>query len=178
MKKTFAFILVLAMALALCACGGESAGEVVYVDPSPAAETAAPEVEAPVSTADTAAAEESAAALGVVLDSAVADIRPGSSGCSLRSINCAAQLLDWAAETPLDADGIAAAVETWKSSATEDELSLFSQCMDLVASGCDSLSQDNAQELLEESGSTDCAYPWSDAAFAAAQSVFSAAGVR
>lgn len=83
-----------------------------------------------------------------------------------------------AAETPLDADGIAAAVETWKSAATEDALSLFSECMDLVASSCESLSRDNAQELLDESGSTNCAYPWSDAAFAAAQSVFSAAGVR
>ena len=113
-----------------------------------------------------------------MLDYAVNDVQPGSSGCSLRGIKCAAMLLDWAAETPLDADGIAAAVETWKRAATEDALSLFSECMDLVASSCESLSQDNAQELLDESGSTDCAYPWSDAAFAAAQSVFSAAGVR
>lgn len=37
MKKTFAFILVLSMALALCACGGEGTGEVVYIDPTPAA---------------------------------------------------------------------------------------------------------------------------------------------
>ena len=81
MKKTFAFILVLSMALALCACGGEGTGEVVYVDPTPAAETAAPAVETPVSTADTAADEESAAALGVVLDYAVNDVQPGSSGC-------------------------------------------------------------------------------------------------
>ena len=43
MKKTFAFILVLSMALALCACGGEGTGEVIYVDPTPAAETAAGE---------------------------------------------------------------------------------------------------------------------------------------
>ena len=178
MKKTFAFILVLSMALALCACGGEGTGEVIYVDPTPAAETAAPAVETPASTADTAASTESADALGVVLDYAVNDVQPGSSGCSLRGIKCAAMLLDWAAETPLDADGIAAAVETWKSAATEDALSLFSECMDLVASSCESLSQDNAQELLDESGSTDCAYPWNDAAFAAAQSVFSAAGVR
>ena len=178
MKKTFAFILVLSMALALCACGGEGTGEVVYIDPTPAAGTAAPAVETPVSTADTAVSTESADALGVVLDYAVNDVQPGSSGCSLRGIKCAAMLLDWAAETPLDADGIAAAVETWKSAATEDALSLFSECMDLVASSCESLSQDNAQELLDESGSTDCAYPWSDAAFAAAQSVFSAAGVR
>ena len=126
MKKTFAFILVLSMALALCACGGEGTGEVVYVDPTPAAATAAPAVETPVSTADTAASTESAAALGVVLDYAVNDVQPGSSGCSLRGIKCAAMLLDWAAETPLDADGIAAAVETWKSAATEDALSLFS----------------------------------------------------
>lgn len=178
MKKTFAFILVLAMALALCACGGEGTGEVIYVDPTAAAATAAPAVETPASTADTAASTESADALGVVLDYAVNDVQPGSSGCSLRGIKCAAMLLDWAAETPLDADGIAAAVETWKSAATEDELSLFSECMDLVASSCESLSQDNAQELLDESGSTDCAYPWNEAAFAAAQSVFSATGVR
>ena len=178
MKKTFAFILVLAMALALCACGGESAGEVVRVDTTPAAETPAPAVETPASTADTASAEESSDALGVVLDYAVNDVQPGSAGCSLRSIQCAAMLLDWAAETPLDADGIAAAVEAWKAAATEDALSLFGECMDLVAYSCESLTQDNAQELLDESGSTDCAYPWSDAAFAAAQSVFSAAGVR
>ena len=85
-----------------------------------------------------------------MLDYAVNDVQPGSSGCSLRGIKCAAMLLDWAAETPLDADGIAAAVETWKSAATEDELSLFSECMDLVASSCESLSQDNAQELLDD----------------------------
>ena len=177
MKKTFAFILVLAMVLVLCACGGEGTGEVVYIDPTPAAETPAPEVETQAAGTDTAATEESADALGVVLDYAVNDVQPGSSGCSLRGIKCAAMLLDWASETPLDADGIAAAVETWKSSATE-ELAIFDECMDLVASSCESLTQDNAQELLDESGSTDCAYPWSDAAFAAAQSVFTAAGVR
>ena len=181
MKKTFAFILILAMALALCACGGEGTGEVVYVDPTPAAEspdTTPAAAETPTVAGGTVKAEESADALGVVLDYAVNDVQPGSSGCSLRGIKCAAMLLDWAAETPLDADGIASAVETWKSSATEDELAIFSECMDLVASSCESLSQDNAQELLDESGSTDCAYPWSDAAFAAAQSVLSAAGVR
>ena len=178
MKKIFAFILVLAMALALCACGGESAGEVVHVDPTPAAETPAPAVETPADTADTAYAEESANTLGAVLEYAVTDVQPGSSGCSLRGIKCAAMLLDWAAETPLDADGIAAAVEAWKTSATDEELAIFGECMDLVASSCESLAQDNAQELLDESGSTDCAYPWSDAAFAAAQSVFTAAGVR
>lgn len=178
MKKIFAFILVLAMALALCACGGEGTGEVVYIDPTPASETPAPAVETPAADTDTAAVAESSDALGVVLDYAVNDVQPGSSGCSLRGIKCAAMLLDWAAETPLDADGIAAAVETWKSTATEDELSLFGECMELVASSCESLTQENAQELLDESGSTECAYPWSDAAFAAAQSVFSAAGVR
>ena len=90
MKKTFAFILVLSMALALCACGGEGTGEVVYIDPTPAAETPAPEVETPATGTDTAAAAESSDALGVVLDYAVNDVQPGSSGCSLRGIKCAA----------------------------------------------------------------------------------------
>mgnify|MGYP000979345322 CR=1 FL=1 len=88
MKKTFAFILVLSMALALCACGGEGTGEVVYVDPTPAAETAAPAVETPASTADTAASTESADSLGVVLDYAVNDVQPGSSGGSLSARQC------------------------------------------------------------------------------------------
>ena len=115
MSRIFALIMTVSLALALCACGGEGMGEVIYVDPTPAAATAAPAVETPASTADTAASTESADALGVVLDYAVNDVQPGSSGCSLRGIKCAAMLLDWAAETPLDADGIAAAVETWKS---------------------------------------------------------------
>ena len=174
MKKIFAFISALVIIFALCACE-EGTAEVVVESPASNAPAAAA-AEAPVS--GTQAPGTGSDDLGALLDMVLSDVRPGSSGCSLRSINCAARLLDWSSSAGMSDDEIGAAVQAWTDRLSEEERAVFTESILSVSDSCESLKQENAQELLDESGSTGCGYPWDDAAFMTAESVFAAAGIR
>ena len=177
MKKLFALILALAMVFALAACTDET--EVVTAE-SAAPQTAAPEAstepspEAAIPAQPTA---EDIAALSTALDDLTASVRPGSSGCSLRAVISAAELLDWGSATAMDSEQISAAVTDWTADKDEATLSIFKESLLSVSDTCQQLRQENAPDLLDSAGCMDSGYPWSDAAYAAAQAVFDAAEI-
>lgn len=173
MKKLFALIVALTMVLALAACTEETE---VVVAQSDAPQTAAP-VETPAAPPSDQPAAEDIAALASVLEELTESVRPGSSGCSLRAVISAAALLDWGGSTAMDSEQISAAVNAWTAGLDEETLAIFSDSLVSVSDTCQQLRQENAPDLLDSAGCRDSAYPWSDEAYAAAQSVFDAAGI-
>ena len=172
MKKTVAIIMAALLLVSLCACGREV--EVVAQE-TPAAQPSATEVPAVLPAATPADNTAELQALNALLTDITDSVRPGSSGCSLRSVICGAKLLDWCSSTTMTADQLTAAVVEWRSGQEEDVQSLFAESLLSVSDACYALSLDNADELLDTAGCTDAGYPWSDQAFSAAQAIFDAA---
>ena len=175
MKKVLALILALAMVFALAACTAET--EVVTAE-SAAPQTAAPEVSPEASPEAAMPAQptaEDVAALSAALDDLTASVHPGSSGCSLRAVISAAELLNWGSATAMDSEQISAAVKEWAAAKDAETLSIFKESLSFVSDTCQQLRQENAPDLLDSAGCMDSGYPWSDEAYAAAQAVFDAA---
>ena len=102
MKKIPLILLLAAMLLSLCACGETPS--------TPAPETPAPAEESTI-IIEAPAAEDSTP-LSQVLDSINENTQVGTAGSSLRAVQSAAMLMDWCAQTGLDAAQVrAAAVE-------------------------------------------------------------------
>lgn len=181
MKKTLIFTLGLALLLSLCACSREVE---VVAEETPALDplvTAAPamtqEPAEPAMTQEPADSAAEAEALGLLLTDITDSVRPGSSGCSLRAVRCAAGLLDWAAACTMSGEQIGAAVAEWTAEQDAERLAIFTESLRFIADTMPELQGDNASDALDSAGVTGSGYPWSDAAYQTAQTVFSAAGV-
>ncbi len=188
-KRVICCILVTVMAAGICACG-EKPGEVVrenetpapvYVQPAfaPAAQpTPEPTVEpspVPLIPSFPPVWDES---LNSVLDEITDDVRPGSSGSSLRAVCCAAHLLDWAHTSSLTDDEVYSAVQCWMETLDNERLNNFLNSVLDVYDRCYDLRTDRADELMEEAGIDHSSWPWSDRAFRKVEMVCYACGTR
>lgn len=190
MKKITGIFLALIMMVSLCACTPREAETVIIEQtPTPApVETAQtePQPEAPKADTPEAPEEEAPAeippvwdeSLNTILDCVTWNVRPGSSGCSLRAIQVASALLDWGAETALSDDEIYSAVGCYMDTLDSDGLSLYLESILNVYDAVYTLRDGDSGELLEEAGVTESAYPWSERAFRAVEMVSYGSGAR
>ena len=158
MKKIPLMLLLAAMLLSLCACG-ETAGS----PSSPAPETPAPAEESTIIIE--APAEEDTTPLSQVLDS------------SLRAVQSAAMLMDWCAQTGLDAEQVRAAAVEWLSPMGNDAQAEFAMKLELVDTICLELIHKDGSSLLQDAGYESSAYPWDDAAYEKYTAVLEAVGI-
>ncbi len=187
MRRTAALLLALLMLLSLCACGKKPAPEAPA--DSPAAATPAPTPD-PAPTPSPAPAvtpeppplvpelpEVHDEALAAVFEE-VLTVYPGSAGSSLRAVACAAHLLDWGSETALSDDEIYSAVGCWLDGQDDRRLQIFLENILTVYDRCYDLKGEHAQELMEDAGVSDSAWPWNDRAFRAVEMVSYGCGLR
>ena len=169
MKKIALILLSAAILLSLCACG-EKAPEA-----SPAASEAPAEESTIVIEAPPA---EDAAPLSQVLDSINENTEVGTAGSSLRAAQSAAMLMDWCAETSLDAEQVRAAAVEWLSPMGNDAQTEFAQKLELVDTMCLELIHKDGTSLLESAGYASSSYPWDEAAYEKYTAVLDAVGVE
>lgn len=96
-----------------------------------------------------------------MLDEIDQKCRLGEAGCSLKAVKIAAHLMNWGVGTPLTCDQIKAVTVSWLQSLGQTEQSEFAEKLQFVRDTYYQLLGENAQELLDEAGVTDAAYPWS-----------------
>ena len=169
MKKIALILLSAAILLSLCACG-EKAPEA-----SPAASEAPAEESTIVIEAPPA---EEAAPLSQVLDSINENTEVGTAGSSLRAAQSAAMLMDWCAETSLDAGQVRAATVEWLSPMGNDAQTAFAQKLELVDTMCLELIHKDGSSLLERAGYTSSSYPWDEAAYEKYTVILEAVGIE
>lgn len=90
----------------------------------------------------------------------------------------AAKLLDWAAQTGMSAEDARSATVGWMSPKGNDAQTVFAEKLASVDEACAQLKEENAQGLLEDAGCTGSAYPWNEQAYAIAEAIMAAAGLR
>ena len=169
MKKIALILLSAAILLSLCACG-EKAPEA-----SPAASEAPAEESTIVIEAPPA---EDAAPLSQVLDSINENTEIGTAGSSLRAAQSAAMLMDWCAETSLDAEQVRAATVEWLSPMGNNAQTEFAQKLELVDTMCLELIHKDGSSLLESAGYTSSSYPWDEAAYEKYTVILEAVGIE
>ena len=189
MKKFTAILLVLCLALPLAACGKkDKAAEVVLTQipvtaapvistpkPTPSPEPTPSPTPVPIQPELPEVVDES---LNAVLDMITDNVRPGSSGTSLRAAACAAALLDWGMNTPLSDDEIYSAVGCWLDTLDDARLVQYFDSFYPVYSASYDLKGDNAENLLRDAGVGYSAYPWNEQAFHAVEMVSYGCGLR
>ena len=168
MKKITLILLLVAMLLSLCACGEKAPEASPAASETPAEETII--IEAPPA--------EDAAPLSQVLDSINKNTEVGTAGSSLRAAQSAAMLMDWCAETSLDAGQVRAATVEWLSPMGNDAQTEFAQKLELVDTMCLELIHKDGTSLLESAGYTSSSYPWDEAAYEKYTAVLDAVGVE
>lgn len=190
MKKAVSLLLILAMLFTLAACGKESpAAEAIIVTEVPV--TAEPIISVPEPTASPeptpkptpvpiqpelpAVVDES---LNSVLDSVTENVRPGSSGSSLRAAQCAAALLDWGMVTELNDDEIYSAVGCWLDGQSDENLLIFFESFYSVYTASYDLRSENGESLMRDAGISSGNYPWNDQAAHAVEMVYYGCGLR
>ena len=157
MKKIALILLSAAILLSLCACGEK-----------------APEASPDASEAPA----EDAAPLSQVLDSINENTEVGTAGSSLRAAQSAAMLMDWCAETSLDAEQVRAATVEWLSPMGNDAQTEFAQKLELVDTMCLELIHKDGSSLLESAGYTSSSYPWDEAAYEKYTVILEAVGIE
>lgn len=188
MKKLFALMMAFAMLLSLAACAKDEA-EVVVVTQVPV--TMQPVISTPEPTATPEPTPEPTPipiqpelppvtddALNAILDSIVSEVRPGSSGCSLRAAQCAAALLDWGMATSLNDDEIYSAVGCWLDMQDDERLLIFFESFYSVYTASYDLRSENGETLMRDAGISSGSFPWNDAAAHAVEMVYYGCGLR
>ena len=130
-ERILPILLLLALLLSACGARGQSAP-------------------VPAEAADPAAAAE----LTALLDSLRDRVQPGTAGASLKAAAAAADLLDWAAGTPLDDGALAAAAADWLSAQSEETRGRLPEQLDALRGMLRELSErpDAAAGLLSDAG--------------------------
>ena len=113
-----------------------------------------------------------------MLDSINENTEVGTAGSSLRAAQSAAMLMDWCAETSLDAEQVRAATVEWLSPMGNDAQTEFAQKLELVDTMCLELIHKDGTSLLESAGYTSSSYPWDEAAYEKYTAVLEAVGVE
>ena len=184
MKRLFALSLALCMIFSFAACGKQAAEPTPAPTPIPTAAppptptpepTPAPTPEPLPIQPDLPPVHDEA--LNQIFE-AVLGVYPGSAGCSLRAARCAAQLLDWGAETKLTDDEIYSAVGCWLDEQDDERLHLFLESILSVYDRCYDLRGEHAEDLMADAGIESCLCPWNDRAFRAVEMVSYGCGLR
>ena len=74
-------------------------------------------------------------------------------------------LMDWCAQTTLDAEQVRTATVEWLSPMGNDAQAEFAQQLELVDTMCLELIHKDGSSLLQDAGVESSAYPWDDAAY-------------
>lgn len=97
-----------------------------------------------------------------VLEEVNTEIHPGTAGNGLISVKVAADLLDWGVGTGMTTDEIKKETVSWLSDKGNSEQVEFSEKLASVYDAYQKLLGTDAEDLLEQAGCDDAAYPWSD----------------
>jgi hypothetical protein len=187
MKKVISLLLISIMLLTLCACGKEPEAEVVVVTEvpimaEPVNSTPEPTPEATPEPTPIPIQPElppvNDAALNHILDSIVSNVKPGSSGTSLRAAQCAGALLDWGMVTKLNDDEIYSAVGCWLDEQSDENLLIFFESFYSVYTASYDLRAENGESLMRDAGISSGNYPWNDQAAHAVEMVYYGSGLR
>lgn len=100
--------------------------------------------------------------LGDVLEEINTEIHPGTAGNGLISVKVAADLLNWGVGTGMTTDEIRKETVSWLSDKGNSEQVEFSEKLASVYDAYQKLLGPDAEDLLEQAGCDDAAYPWSD----------------
>ena len=166
MKNKFLWMIIVIMACSLCACGEQT------VETMNTAETGTEQVissemdsgtTGQTQTGEPINAEPAVTDLKAVLDEIDINIYPGTAGNGLASIQAASHLLNWGVATGMSADEIKKETINWLSEKGNSEQVEFSNKLASVYDAYQRLLGPDAEELLEQAGCEDAAYPWSDA---------------
>lgn len=179
MKSLLSVFLVIAICFSLCACGEKAA-------PAPTSaslETAIPATAAPLPTVSV---EDSAPSPSVsepydlesFLQGLDMRIQPGSAGCSLKAVNEAAWLLDWASVTDMSTEEINIVVSLFLGDIPEDARPMYNSALEMLDSSYKTLMESGQESLLATAGCTDCGYPWGAGVIESVESFMVAAGLR
>ena len=112
-----------------------------------------------------------------MLDSINENTQVGTAGSSLRAVQSAAMLMDWCAQTGLDAEQVRAAAVEWLSPMGNDAQAEFAMKLELVDTMCLELIHKDGSSLLQDAGYESSAYPWDDAAYEKYTAVLEAVGI-
>lgn len=178
MKNKWLVISMMVMACSLCACGTQTSGSMDATEGSTeqiitteerteqTTSDSTKQTEENKQTEETAQVQEkkpSYLELDHMLDEINSDIYPGTAGSSLVSVNAAAHLLNWGVGTSMTTDEIRQEAADWLSGMGASEQSDFKEKFDSVYDAYQKLLGPDAEELLEDAGCEDAAYPWSNA---------------
>lgn len=177
MKKRIILLLALSLCLSFAACGQAETVTSPAENTAPEAQEGGDSEAGVIVEADSADAEESEK-LSAILESIDQNAAPGTAGGSLRAAGEAAKLLDWAAQTGMSAEDARSATVNWLSPKGNDAQTVFAEKLASVDEACAQLKGENAQGLLESAGCTGSAYPWNEQAYAIAEAIMAAAGLR
>lgn len=170
MKKKVIMLMMGVMMFSLCACENQNADT---------ANTLGSNIEKNISKQDTSESDkgeqgiseekvvsetekESTMELKNVLDEINTDIQPETTGNYMTSIRVASHLLNWGVGTSMGTEEIKREVVEWMSEKGNDEQVNFSKKLSSVYEAYQQLLGSDAEELLNEAGCDDAAYPWSD----------------
>ena len=113
-----------------------------------------------------------------MLDSINENTQVGTAGSSLRAVQSAAMLMDWCANTQLDAGQAAEKAASWLSALAEADKAELEMKLELVDTMCLELIHKDGSSLLQDAGVESSAYPWDDAAYEKYTAVLDALGAE
>ena len=175
MKNKLFLMISVIMVCSLCACGQQESGTMTNTGNS-TEHVVASEDNSELATAEDNNMEQtgmkeqnqlqdvkpSYKELGDVLEEVNTEIHPGTAGNGLISVKVAAHLLDWGVETGMTIDEIKQETVSWLSDKGNSEQVEFSNKLASVYDAYQKLLGPDAEDLLEQAGCDDAAYPWSD----------------
>ena len=112
-----------------------------------------------------------------ILDEIDRNVTIGTSGSSLLAVQAAVKLLDWGANTGLDADEISDAASTWLAAKNNDLTDCLKK-LALVDNAYQKLLTDEAQELLDSAGGEDVEITWGSNPIEPVEAIMQAVGLR
>ncbi|MBR2782908.1 MAG: hypothetical protein IKD93_01760 [Firmicutes bacterium] len=112
------------------------------------------------------------------LDEIRSRVQVGSAAAYMSAVAQAAALLDWAEGTEMGSADILTAFAAYFGGLDNQAKAALLLQLELVDGACGQLREDGQEELLSSAGVRESGYPWSDGAFAAADALMTAAGLR
>lgn len=161
MKNKILLMITVIMACFLCACGQQTTVNANITENS--TEQVTSDESDSGATGQLQPGESSDTELRDILDEININIYPGTTGNGSASVQAASHLLNWGVATGMSTEEIKKETITWLSEKGNSEQVEFSNKLASVYDAYQRLLGPDAEELLEQAGCEDAAYPWSDA---------------
>lgn len=113
-----------------------------------------------------------------VLDRIDKEVEPGAAGASLRAVQAAVRLMEWAENTGLAPDEIQDSAVAWLAQKDEEARTEAIQMLTCVDGACQSLRGEDARELLDSAGCEDTEIFWTSEPLECVEAIMRAAGLR